>query len=171
MVAFVLILVAHQLISLSTIAAIDPASFYGKLRSIYSETVLKTQLEQMKKQGSYEAFKLQWHPAYDVRRLYGAKTRVRCEALFTASAFAIADSGILIDRRNTTLSFLGVGCWEMVSYDCQIMEMSPFKSMIAYTSLPSQDRGSMLLSRLSRRGNMLSCYRIQSCHSRISEHD
>ena len=50
-------------------------SFYGRLRAIYSDKVLKTQLEQLRKQGSYEAFKLQWHPAYDVRRLDGARTR------------------------------------------------------------------------------------------------
>ncbi|WVR07709.1 hypothetical protein IAU60_004751 [Kwoniella sp. DSM 27419] len=56
--------------------AIDPSSFYGKLRHLYSNQVLKTQLEQMKKQGSYDAFKLQWHPAYDVRRLTEAKTRI-----------------------------------------------------------------------------------------------
>ena len=56
--------------------AIDPESFFGRLRAVYSETVLKTQLEQLKKQGTYEAFKLGWHPVYDVRRLYGAKTRV-----------------------------------------------------------------------------------------------
>jgi hypothetical protein len=30
----------------------------------------------MKKQGSYDAFKLEWHPVYDLRRLKGAKTRV-----------------------------------------------------------------------------------------------
>jgi hypothetical protein len=38
--------------------------------------VLKTQLEQMRKQGSYDAFSLKWHPKYDVRRLRGGMTRV-----------------------------------------------------------------------------------------------
>jgi hypothetical protein len=56
--------------------SIDPASFFGKLRKLYSEQVLKTQLEQLRHQGSYDAFKLEWHPAYEVRRLHGAKTRV-----------------------------------------------------------------------------------------------
>jgi hypothetical protein len=56
--------------------SIDPASFFGKLRKLYSEKVLKTQLEQLRHQGSYDAFKLEWHPAYEVRRLHGAKTRV-----------------------------------------------------------------------------------------------
>jgi hypothetical protein len=54
---------------------VDPASFYGRLRAIYANRVLKTQLEQLRKQGSYDAFKLGWHPAYDVRRLKGARTR------------------------------------------------------------------------------------------------
>lgn len=57
---------------------IDPESFFGKIRKVYAESVLKTQLEQMRKQGSYDAFKLQWHPAYDVRRLHGAKAIVSC---------------------------------------------------------------------------------------------
>lgn len=56
--------------------SIDPSSFFGKLRKLYSEKVLKTQLEQLKHQGSYDAFKLGWHPAYEVRRLKGGKTRV-----------------------------------------------------------------------------------------------
>jgi hypothetical protein len=55
---------------------ISPSSFFGKLRKLYSEQVLKTQLDQLKNQGSYDAFKLGWHPAYDVRRLHGAKMRV-----------------------------------------------------------------------------------------------
>jgi hypothetical protein len=55
---------------------IDAASFFGKLRKLYSEKVLKTQLEQLKHQGSYDAFKLEWHPAYEVRKLKGGKTRV-----------------------------------------------------------------------------------------------
>ncbi|WWC89637.1 uncharacterized protein L201_004562 [Kwoniella dendrophila CBS 6074] len=55
--------------------AIEPNSFYGKLRDLYANKVLKTQLEQLKKQGSYDAFSLNWHPAYDIRRLYGGKTR------------------------------------------------------------------------------------------------
>ncbi|OCF78892.1 hypothetical protein I204_00836 [Kwoniella mangroviensis CBS 8886] len=57
------------------LTSIEPDSFYGKLRDLYAEKVLKTQLEQLKKQGSYDAFKLQWHPAYEVRRLYGGKAR------------------------------------------------------------------------------------------------
>jgi hypothetical protein len=55
---------------------ISPSSFFGKLRKLYSEQVLKTQLDQLKNQGSYDAFKLGWHSAYDVRRLHGAKMRV-----------------------------------------------------------------------------------------------
>jgi hypothetical protein len=56
--------------------SISPSSFFGKLRKLYSEQVLKTQLDQLKNQGSYDAFKLEWHPAYEVRRLHGAKMRV-----------------------------------------------------------------------------------------------
>lgn len=52
-----------------------PDSFYGKLRRLYSDVVLKTQLDRLREQGSYNAFKLTWHPAYDVRRLHEAKGR------------------------------------------------------------------------------------------------
>lgn len=62
-------------ITMMTPAAIEPTSFFGRLRRLYSDVVLKTQLEQLRKQGTYNAFKLGWHPVYDVRRLYGAKTR------------------------------------------------------------------------------------------------
>ncbi|ORY29330.1 hypothetical protein BCR39DRAFT_559136 [Naematelia encephala] len=55
--------------------AVKPESFYGKLRYLYANQVLKTQLEQLKKQGSYDAFKLKWHPTYDIRRLTGAHPR------------------------------------------------------------------------------------------------
>lgn len=51
-------------------------SFFASLRKVYAETVLKTQLEQRKKQGSYDAFKLEWHPVYEVRRLTKAHSRV-----------------------------------------------------------------------------------------------
>lgn len=57
-------------------AVFDEEGFYGRLRSVYSETVLKTQLDQLRKQGSYEAFKLGWHPKYDIARLYGGKCSV-----------------------------------------------------------------------------------------------
>lgn len=55
---------------------IDTSSFFGKLRKLYSEKVLKTQLDQLKQQGSYDAFKMGWNPKYEIRRLKGAKTRV-----------------------------------------------------------------------------------------------
>ena len=55
---------------------IDPKSFYGKLRALYSDKVIKTQLDQLKKSGAYKAFDLKWQPCYDVKRLYGAKARV-----------------------------------------------------------------------------------------------
>lgn len=58
-------------------AVIEPYSFFGRLRKLYSDVVLKTQLDQLRQQGSYDAFKLEWHPVYEVRRLHGAKTRVR----------------------------------------------------------------------------------------------
>ncbi|ORX35416.1 hypothetical protein BD324DRAFT_632751 [Kockovaella imperatae] len=54
--------------------AIAPSSFFGKLQSIYGNSVLKTQLEQLKKQGSYDAFDLKWHEVYNVRRFHGART-------------------------------------------------------------------------------------------------
>jgi hypothetical protein len=59
-----------------TAKAFDPNSFFGKLRSLYASTVLQTQLDQMKKQGSYEAFNLKWHKAYDVRPLKAARCRM-----------------------------------------------------------------------------------------------
>ncbi|OCF42272.1 hypothetical protein I317_03891 [Kwoniella heveanensis CBS 569] len=55
---------------------IDTDSFYGKIRTVYSERVLKTQLDQLRKQGSYEAFKLGWHPKYDVQKLQGGKCTI-----------------------------------------------------------------------------------------------
>lgn len=66
----------HNVPTALTAPAIEPNSFYGKLRKTYSDKVLKTQLEQLKKQGSYDAFDLQWHPAYDVNRLHGGKVGV-----------------------------------------------------------------------------------------------
>ncbi|WVF71045.1 hypothetical protein IAT40_005842 [Kwoniella sp. CBS 6097] len=50
-------------------STIDPESFYGKMRKLYSEKVLMTQLKQLKKQGSYDAFDLKWHSSYDIARL------------------------------------------------------------------------------------------------------
>jgi hypothetical protein len=38
--------------------------------------VLFTQLQQMRKQGSYDAFDLKWREVYEVRPLKGARTRV-----------------------------------------------------------------------------------------------
>nr|XP_019046144.1 hypothetical protein I302_04884 [Kwoniella bestiolae CBS 10118]OCF25074.1 hypothetical protein I302_04884 [Kwoniella bestiolae CBS 10118] len=55
---------------------IDGDSFYGKIRTVYSERVLKTQLEQLRKQGSYDAFKLGWHPKYDIQKLHGGKCTI-----------------------------------------------------------------------------------------------
>ncbi|KAL7424687.1 hypothetical protein Q5752_000371 [Cryptotrichosporon argae] len=55
---------------------IVPDSFYGSLRTLFADRVLKTQLDQLRKQGSYDAFRLGWCPTYDVRRLTGAKTRL-----------------------------------------------------------------------------------------------
>lgn len=60
-----------------TYAVINPTSFFGQLRALYSGTVLKAQLEQMRKSGAYDGFTLQWNPAYDIRRMCGAKRRVR----------------------------------------------------------------------------------------------
>ncbi|WWC95590.1 hypothetical protein V866_002455 [Kwoniella sp. B9012] len=51
-------------------------SFFGKIRAIYAQRVLKRQLDQLRKQGSYEAFKLGWHPKYDVDKLQGAKCTI-----------------------------------------------------------------------------------------------
>ena len=55
---------------------IDPDSFFGKLRAIYSDKVIKTQLDQLKKSGAFKAFDLKWQPKYDMKRLYGARARV-----------------------------------------------------------------------------------------------
>lgn len=55
---------------------VDPNSFWGKLRMLYSSTVLQTQLDQLKKQGSFRAFDLQFQDVYNVRRLHGARTRL-----------------------------------------------------------------------------------------------
>ena len=82
---------------------ISPSSFFGKLRKLYSEQVLKTQLDQLKNQGSYDAFKLGWHPAYDVRRLHGAKMRVSCEAPASAGSNLFST----IQGRRLTYSVMG----------------------------------------------------------------
>ncbi len=55
---------------------INPSSFLGTLRTLYAEKVLKTQLEQMKKQGSYRAFDGKWQDIYDVNRLHEGKCSV-----------------------------------------------------------------------------------------------
>jgi hypothetical protein len=60
---------------LSSPSAFERDSFFGHLRSLYAETVLQTQLDQLKKQGSYDAFDLKWRDVYNVRRLEGGKTR------------------------------------------------------------------------------------------------
>ncbi|ORX39552.1 hypothetical protein BD324DRAFT_614130 [Kockovaella imperatae] len=52
---------------------ISPESFFGDLRSLFVQTVLLTQLQQLRKQGSYHAFNLQWNTKYDIRKLHGAK--------------------------------------------------------------------------------------------------
>lgn len=57
-------------------AEIDPQSFYGKLRTFYAAKVLKTQLDQLRKQGSYDAFRLKWHPKYDIARVRGGHCSV-----------------------------------------------------------------------------------------------
>jgi hypothetical protein len=82
-------------------SSIDPASFFGKLRKLYSEQVLKTQLEQLRHQGSYDAFKLEWHPAYEVRRLHGAKTRV-------SSSIVLLGLADIVGGRYSPKSVLGV---------------------------------------------------------------
>lgn len=61
---------------LSDSAAVEPNSFYGRLRTLYRDKVLKTQLDQLKKQGSYRVFDHQWQDAFNVRPLKGAMTRV-----------------------------------------------------------------------------------------------
>lgn len=59
-----------------TTVAIAPDSFFGQLRGLYAATVLKTQLDQLRKQGSYDAYELKWKPVYKVRRTKGAKCQV-----------------------------------------------------------------------------------------------
>jgi hypothetical protein len=61
---------------MSTLLAFDADSFYGQVRQLYSDKVLQTQLQQLKKQGSYDAFNLKWNPKYDIGRLHGAKCSV-----------------------------------------------------------------------------------------------
>lgn len=58
------------------IKVFEPNSFFGKLRALYSGQVLQTQLEQLRKQGSYDAFKLEWKEVYNVRRLHKGNSRV-----------------------------------------------------------------------------------------------
>lgn len=66
-----------RLPKLTDVSVVEPSSFFGQLRSLYSNTVLKAQLERMKESGAYYGFDLKWQHAYDVRPMHGAKTRVR----------------------------------------------------------------------------------------------
>ncbi|WWD18867.1 hypothetical protein CI109_103322 [Kwoniella shandongensis] len=72
---------------------IDVDSFYGKIRALYSERVLKTQLDQLRKQGSYNAFKLGWHPKYEINRVYGGK----CGMITPPTLFWDSDVGKWIE--------------------------------------------------------------------------
>jgi hypothetical protein len=114
-------------------SSIDPASFFGKLRKLYSEQVLKTQLGQLRHQGSYDAFKLEWHPAYEVRRLHGAKTRVSSTIVLLGLAdlrrrmvFPQVCSGSLMLESGMSIPF----------FRCD-------------DKLKEQDRGSLLLPRFA----------------------
>ncbi|SMY29319.1 unnamed protein product [Zymoseptoria tritici ST99CH_1A5] len=55
---------------------VDADSFYGRLRKLYADKVLKTQLDQLRKQGSYYAFNLKWNPKYELGRLHGGKSSI-----------------------------------------------------------------------------------------------
>lgn len=55
---------------------VEPESFWGKLRALYSDKVLKTQLGQMRKQGSIDGFDFRWKEIYNVRPLKGGSMRV-----------------------------------------------------------------------------------------------
>lgn len=92
---------------LSLVPAIDPSSFYGKLRALYADQVLYTQLQQMRKQGSYDAFDLKWQEVYNVRPLKGARTRVSSGSV--AMEEDEADFGV--GRRNPAFAFLGIRRW------------------------------------------------------------
>lgn len=106
--------------------SIEPSSFFGKLRKLYSEKVLKTQLEQLKHQGSYDAFKLGWHPAYEVRRLEGGKTRVSAYSLSVCPIELLTGE---TGRWDSPKFVLGVGRREMVSNPFRI-EMLELQELI-----------------------------------------
>ena len=55
---------------------VDNASFFGRIRQLFSHTVLKTQLEQMRRTGAYDGFSLEWKDVYHTRRLHGGNWRV-----------------------------------------------------------------------------------------------
>ncbi|WRT69314.1 uncharacterized protein IL334_006298 [Kwoniella shivajii] len=103
------------------LTAVDTGSFYGKLRILYANKVLKTQLEQLKKQGSYDAFRLKWHPAYDVRRLYGGKCRTDG---FPPSLFWDSDVGKWIEGACYFLSSPDAKeCSHAAEFDSAIQEL------------------------------------------------
>jgi len=130
--------------------AVEPNSFYGKLRKLYSSRVLKTQLEQMRKQGSYDAFKGDWHPAYDVRRLDGANTRV-CLGRILRTVLTI---------RQTVSHLLCSGNRTWGNGTC-----------LARSILTCQDRSRLLLPRFARFSKQRTRTRIRAMHSRIGGHD
>lgn len=99
---------------------VNPESFYGKLRTLYANTVLKTQLDQLRKQGSYDAFKLQWHPAYDVRRLTGARTRLDG---IPPSLFWESDVGKWIEAACYFLSTDAGNCAHKDEFESAIQEL------------------------------------------------
>lgn len=56
---------------------IRPDSFFGQFRKLFSHTVLKKQLEQMRKSGAYDGFSLEWKEVYNKNRLHRGNWRVR----------------------------------------------------------------------------------------------
>lgn len=54
---------------------IEPDSFFGQLRQLFSHTVLKQQLEQMRKSGAYDGFSLEFKEVYKTRPLTGGNWR------------------------------------------------------------------------------------------------
>lgn len=145
---------------------ISPSSFFGKLRKLYSEQVLKTQLDQLKNQGSYDAFKLGWHPAYDVRRLHGAKMRV------SHKAPALAGPELSLSYREQWKLIYSVMESHLV---CSGNQMSgngmPCLDFLCYKRANHQDRSSLLLPSFPRWCSISPRRNIQKFNSRTCRYD
>lgn len=164
----------HPQVSFSE-TSIDPTSFFGKLRKLYSEQVLKTQLDQLKNQGSYDAFKLGWHPAYEVRRLHGGKMRVslRCglRRSLTVSIPFLLEWRLTDRRMESHLVFSGNQTLGNGMSPLSPISVLPPIPETSGTRADMQDRSGMLLPSLPRWLSIETRRSVQILNPRIGRYD